>query len=91
MLKVTDKTREGLLKKLRIITVVVVGVFSVVAVALVWQFATIIHQKKLTKELAANITELHKQTNDKTQSAEYYAGQEYSDFVAASEYDCVRQ
>jgi sensor domain CHASE-containing protein len=91
MLKAVDKTKEGLLKKLRAYTTIVAGVFFVVIVVLVWQFASIAHQKKLTKELAGGITELREQTNGEIQNKQVYQSEEYRDFVAASEYDRVRK
>jgi hypothetical protein len=91
VLEASDKTEEGILKRLRAVTTVVAGVFFVVIVAVIWQFAAIGHQKKLTRELKSDIEEAQSQADAERDNAKYYGSDEYKDFYAASELDKVKK
>lgn len=83
MIKATDKTKAGLLKKLRLYNLIGLAVFFVVTVALVWQFSILSHQKKLQREYPDDISELKEQTQIKENEAGVYGTQEWLDLEAA--------
>jgi membrane-anchored glycerophosphoryl diester phosphodiesterase (GDPDase) len=83
MIKATDKTKEGLLRKLRLYNLIGLGVFFAVTVALVWQFSILSHQRKLQKEYPEDIAEMQEQTQIKENEAVVYGSQEWLDLEAA--------
>jgi replication initiation and membrane attachment protein DnaB len=83
MIKTTDKTKEGLLRKLRAYNLIGLGVFFVVIVALTWQFFILSNQKKLQKDYAYDIAEMQEQTQIKEGETGVYSTQEWRDLEAA--------
>ena len=85
MIKATDRTKEGLLRKLRVYNLVGVGVFFVVIVALVWQFSVLSHKRNLEKSYVKDTAELKEQTKIKEQEKTVYDSEDWRIFKSAQD------